>query len=87
MRAIIAVALGGAFVLSACTTPEQRAAYQESNAQRLVVEYGPACDKLGYQQGSDAWRNCILQLSTKDDLRYANTSYGPPYWGPRWRRW
>ena len=71
--------------LTACTTPEQRAAYHASEVDDLVVEYGPACDKMGYPRGTDPWRNCILQFSVKDDMaRYGYNAYyggrGRWYW-------
>jgi hypothetical protein len=75
MRAMIIVV--ASVLLTACATPEQRAAYHASEVDSLVQEYGAACDKLGFNRNSDQWRNCILQLSTKDDLaRYSGGFYG-----------
>ncbi len=85
-RAIAAVT---AVVFAGCATPEQLAVQKAQEVDRLVQVYGPACDKLGYKGGTDQWRNCLLQLSIKDDLAYHNFSrynyYGPygPY-GPYW---
>lgn len=83
-RAIAAVT---AVVFAGCATPEQLAVQKAQEVDRLVQVYGPACDKLGYKGGTDQWRNCLLQLSIKDDLAYHNFSrynysYGPygPYW-------
>ncbi|TFW02989.1 hypothetical protein E4K72_13300 [Oxalobacteraceae bacterium OM1] len=76
MRAIAFCCIAAAALLTACATPEQRAASHLSDVDQLVAEYGPACDKLGYARNSDPWRNCLLQLSTKDDLaRYNNNVY------------
>lgn len=41
-------------ILSGCAfTPEQR-------AEALIRDYGPMCDKLGFQRDTDHWRNCVL---------------------------
>lgn len=95
MRKFIFVA-AGALLLAACTTPQQRAAKMQAQMDRIMVEYGPACVRIGYQANTDAWRNCVLQLSTRDEV----TRYGYPHhiyggfgrshwgggglWGPYW---
>jgi hypothetical protein len=85
-----------ALLLAACSTPQERAARMQAEMEQNLVVYGPACARLGYQVNSDAWRSCILQLATKEDMqRYgAYPSYyagygagywrGPGYWGPPW---
>jgi len=62
----------------------------------LLRKDGPACARLGYAPDSDPWRNCIVNLSTKDDLQRYGPSpgyyagWGPGYWrgggywGPYW---
>jgi hypothetical protein len=74
-------------LLSACaTSPEERAARMQADMAQMITVYGPACVRLGYTAESDAWRNCVLQLSTKDELRRLGNT--PSYyggWGPRWR--
>lgn len=82
--ASVAVGLG----LAGCTTPQDQAAHMQAQVERMMAVYGPACAQLGYTAGSDAWRGCVLHLSTKDDLQ----RYGPygPYdgWhGGHWRNW
>ena len=57
-------------VLSGCVTAEQRAA-------QVAAEYGPYCDKLGYQRSTDAWRNCIQMQDAK------NRAYHAPVTAPR----
>lgn len=80
MRFSIVLAVITAF-LAGCATPEQQAARNAQKVDRLVQIYGPACDKLGYKSGTDQWRNCLLQLSVKDDM--AHYSYSPySYYGP-----
>lgn len=89
MRQFILVA-ASALLLGACTTPQERSARMQAEMDRMVVEYGPACTRLGYTANTDQWRSCVLQLSTKDDIgRYGYPStyyggFGRPYWGPGW---
>jgi hypothetical protein len=79
--------------LAACTTPQERAANVQAEVEQMMVTYGPACSKLGYASGSDAWRSCVLSLNQRDENQlYDNYPYGYGYggWGPgRWRggRW
>ncbi|HJV86214.1 MAG TPA: hypothetical protein VJ698_12140 [Noviherbaspirillum sp.] len=55
-------------LLVACGTPEERAAYREDPVKAMSAEYGPACARQGLSQGSEQWRSCIVQASTRDDL-------------------
>ncbi|MGE5466910.1 MAG: hypothetical protein ACM3Y9_05740 [Ignavibacteria bacterium] len=55
-----------AAVLAACATPADRAAQAQREAEEMIATYGPACQRLGYKADSDAWRDCILRLSTRD---------------------
>jgi len=32
----------------------------------MILVHGPGCDKLGFANGTDDWRNCILRLSARD---------------------
>jgi hypothetical protein len=76
---LLAVVVG----LVGCATPAQEAAYAQHEMDRMMVVYGPACEKLGYQAHTDPWRNCIMQLSYKDDVQrysYINGPYPFPYW-------
>lgn len=66
----------GALLLPGCATPEQKAASMQAEMDRLMRSYGPACQKLGYTAGTDQWRDCVLQLSARDDSRY----YAHPAW-------
>ena len=81
----IAIMLAG--VLAGCTTTQERSARMQADMENMIVVYGPACAKLGFVTNSDAWRNCVLQLSVKDDMnRYGYSphyyaGYGRPYWG------
>ncbi len=81
MRTPIALALSIA-ILAACATPAEQAAMMNREVDRMIMVYGPACEKLGYKNDTDLWRNCVLQMSTKDDFdRY---HYYPNY-NPTWR--
>ena len=85
-----------AIFLTACTTPEQRAANMQAEMERMIQIYGPACGRLGYTANSDQWRNCVLQLSVKEDMDrygarpYYHAGFGRSHWrigggwGPYW---
>ena len=76
--------LAATLALAACTTPQQRAERLQAEMAELIAIYGPACDRLGYAQNSDPWRECVLQLSTREELRQIGT--GPGYYGHFGRR-
>ena len=92
MGVLRCLALAILFATSACSTPQERAAQKQAEVANMMAVYGPACVRLGYAVNSDPWRNCILSLSTKDDLMRYGTSpgyysgWGPGYWhgGGRW---
>jgi hypothetical protein len=81
MRTPIALAFSIA-ILAGCATPAEQAAMMNREVDRMIVVYGPACEKLGYKNNTDLWRNCILQMSNKDDIERYN--YYPNY-RPTWR--
>ena len=73
--------------LAGCMTPQQRAAQAQAEASEMMTIYGPACSRLGYVEQSDAWRNCVIALSTKYDLQHYGPPagyYGPGYWRDGW---
>ena len=85
----------GALLLAGCTTPEQKAASMQAEMARLMQVYGPACSRLGYGANTDQWRDCVLQLSAKEEAqRYGYTGYSWGFgrsrwsvggvWGPYW---
>jgi hypothetical protein len=55
------------FCLLGCTTPQEKAAKQQAEMDRMIAEYGPACTQLGYAMNSDPWRNCIVQSAARND--------------------
>lgn len=84
MRTSIIAALT-AVVLAACASPAEQAARAEREIDYMVQIYAPACEKLGYTRNTDPWRNCILGLSTKDDIaRYNSDLYFSSRWHHFW---
>jgi len=53
-------------LLAGCASPAERAAQAQRDVEEMISTYGPACERLGYKADSDAWRDCLLRLSTKD---------------------
>lgn len=60
-----------AVLLAGCMTPAEQAARVQAEVDEMVRVYGPACDKLGFTRETDPWRECILNLRARDDLRYS----------------
>lgn len=94
MRQLLMAGIG-ALLLAGCMTPEQKAANMQAEMNTMMQVYGPACSRLGYAANSDRWRDCVLQLSAKDDARrdgYPSYSVGfgrshwrmGGAWGPYW---
>jgi hypothetical protein len=85
MRTLLLLSLAAsALCLSACSTPQQRAQRQQADMERMMIEFGPACQRLGYTANSDPWRNCIIQLGVKDEIdRYGTSTYLHGGWGGR----
>jgi len=79
MRNALIVAVSIMTVLAGCTTVAQQAAQMEQEADRMIQVYGPACEKLGFQTNTDPWRNCLLELSRQESVRYS-PYYGPPFY-------
>jgi hypothetical protein len=51
-----------------CMTQQQRAAAVSRDVEDMMLVYGPGCERLGYKSDSDAWRECVLRLATKDQI-------------------
>lgn len=66
---VVAVVAGG------CATPAEQAARMEREMERNILVYGPACEKLGFQRDTDAWRNCVLRLVQQDSYYRYYSSY------------
>jgi hypothetical protein len=52
--------------LVACATPEQRGAYIADHIER---NFGPTCAAMGYEPGTDKYRDCKLSLFNADTQR------------------
>ena len=61
-------------LLAGCATQAERTARVQREVDEMIATYGPACEKLGYKNGADPWRDCVLRLSAKDTAeRYSRT--------------
>ena len=79
-----ALAFALTIALAACATPGQRAAEMQAEVDEMIVVYGPACDKLGFQSSTDPWRNCVLGLNAqKTRERYLSSPRTSACWGHR----
>ena len=58
--------LAASLFLISCATPQERAAQAQREVEEMIQVYGPACDRLGFANNSDDWRNCILRLAQRD---------------------
>lgn len=61
--------------LAGCATSNlaERSAQMENEVAEMIQVYGPACEKLGFQPDSDAWRDCILKLNTSKTVEKYNS--------------
>ena len=57
-------------LLSACMTPEERAAGIQKEVEAMIRIYGPGCEHMGFTKDTDPWRECILRMRAHDDERY-----------------
>jgi hypothetical protein len=82
LKSLSAIALAAA--VAGCMTTAQRAAQMQAEVDEMIAVYGPACEKLGYQANTDAWRSCILDLSAqKSRERYLAAPRAAPCFGHR----
>jgi hypothetical protein len=81
----LSLLLVGALVLAGCATPTpaERAARAQAEMAQLITIYGPACDKLGFQKDTDNWRDCVLRLATREDVRYSRRPTSTTCFGNR----
>jgi hypothetical protein len=71
-------------LLTGCATTAEQAAQMQAEIDEMVAIYGPACEKLGFQNGTDPWRNCVLGLSAqKTHERYLSAPRTSSCWGHR----
>ena len=55
--------------LNACQTAEQK-------ADRMIARFGPVCEKLGAEIGTQEYRSCIVSLSHDRAARAAAMAAG-----------
>ncbi len=88
MRTLL-LPLACAMLLAGCATTAEQSASMQREMDRMMLVYGPACQKLGFSAQSDPWRSCVLQLSTRDELSrsYVQGSYAYSPYGLQYRHW
>lgn len=70
MRSLLSIVF--IFLAAGCATQADRSAQMQREVDDMIAVYGPACAKLGYANGSDQWRDCVLGLNTKETIaRYS----------------
>ena len=77
------VVLAAAAMLAACATPEQRAADARAEMEAMMATYGPACERLGFRPDDDRWRDCVLRMAARDDMRYSRYPLSTTCFGSR----
>lgn len=65
MRILILI-IASTLCLLGCTTPQEQAARQQAEMDRMVGEFGPACNRVGYPANTDQWRDCVVQLAERN---------------------
>jgi hypothetical protein len=73
MRTAI-LAAASVVCLLGCATPQEQAAKQQAEMDRLIGEFGPACYKLGYPANSDQWRDCVVRLGAQNGYQRGSVS-------------
>lgn len=73
MRIVIMMA-AGALCLLGCATPQDRALAQQAEVERMMAEFGPACERFGYTPNTDPWRDCIVQSARLSGRSGVSTS-------------
>lgn len=62
---------------------------EQSQATKLmeykIQVYGPACEKLGFEQDTDSWRECIQKEYEQTIIR-RQYQWDYPYWNPYYVR-
>jgi hypothetical protein len=88
MRTLL-LPLACAVLLGGCASISEQSAAKQRDMDRMMLVYGPACQKLGFTAQTDQWRSCVLQLSTKDELNRSTLqgSYAYSPYSPHYRRW
>lgn len=59
--------------LTACVTPSQQGEYIANHIERT---FGPTCAAMGYEPGTDKYRDCKLSLYNADTQRAGSAAAG-----------
>ena len=81
MKSLLPILLVTALLAACATTPEERQAAAEREANRLKQTYGQTCEQLGYQAETDKWRDCLLELENQRLMERMDWYY-PGYYSP-----
>jgi hypothetical protein len=53
--------------VAGCATQAERAAQVQGEVEDMIKLYGPGCERLGYKNDTDPWRECVLRLAHRED--------------------
>jgi len=73
MRAFLLMT-ASAVCLLGCATPQEQAMKKQAEMDRMMAEYGPSCEQLGFAANTDPWRNCVVQLATRNGTNRSGIS-------------
>lgn len=82
MNRLLPIVLVSALLAACATSPEERRAYAEREANRLRQTHGQTCENLGYQAETDKWRDCLLQLESQRLMQQSYWYPGYPFYSP-----
>lgn len=54
-----------------CASTQERSAMMQREVEEMIQVYGPACERLGYKRDDDKWRDCVVNLSSRAELRHS----------------
>jgi hypothetical protein len=61
-------------LLVACASPVENTAAVDQDVDGLIQTYSVTCQKQGYAPDSHAWRNCIYQTASGEELTNSSGS-------------
>jgi hypothetical protein len=62
-------------LLAGCASPAERAERAQKEMDEMIQVYGPACERLGFKRDDDKWRECVLDLTAKDERRAGRAGF------------
>jgi hypothetical protein len=73
-------------LLSGCASDPLAEQKQATKLMEYKIQvYGPACEKLGFEIDTDAWRECI-QMEYQQTIIRREQQWNYPYWNPYYMR-